>query len=311
MKVRAVTEFIDTDPLVKFANIEGNSASASATPFVKPGTASSIITSVVNNLFTFSFTAPANANNNVITEYYEYSIDEGDNWVSIYLNAPWPNLTVGDNIFSFKIRVYILNPNNITNNIYGDTITINNLKNIDVTTPENLIATVGNKFITLSWKPIINMSYQVILYGLSSNTTAITNSSSYTFSGLNNGAEYNLGVTMYVNGEPGPASNISATPMTEPSITSISKSGNFLNIYVDYGGSSVVNVIADSSVSTVEDSIRYINANSIVSNNIVDASSNPITFQVDNITQNDTYTRNYFDIIITNSVGNFSGKYTL
>jgi hypothetical protein len=308
IKVRAVTQFIDPNPLISFEDILGDSADISSIPFVKPGTVSNIVTSVTNNFFTFSFTPPTRVNNNnTFTQYYEYSIDNGNNWVPIILSAPWPNISVGDDIFSCKFRVYILNPNNNEIIVNGDIITINNLKNINITTVENLKATVGDGFVTLSWNSVPTMSYEVIQYGSSSNISFRTSNNSYQITGLDNGTEYRFGVIMYASTSPGPAANISARPISGPMITSVSKIGNFLNVYVNYGGSSEVGIVANSSYAVASEGTMLLDTSSTVSTSLNNISSNPISFQIDGITPDDSFIRNYFTIVVTNSVGNFSG----
>jgi hypothetical protein len=324
MRVRAVTEFIDADPLVSFENIEGSSETVSAIPFVKPGTVSDITTSVINNLFTFTFIAPSSVNNNnMLTQFYEYSIDNESSWVPVDLNAPWPNVTVGNDSFSFQIRVYILNPNNSSIHINGDIVTVNNLQNVIITTIQNLKATVANGTVILSWNPVSNMNYQVIRYASPNNITTILtnpNVATYEFTGLTNGVQYNFGVAMYTSGKAGPVANISATPITTPTIGVVSLNGGILSISVDYGGVSQASIFLTAYRgvldSTTENGITYTDLslnNSLSIENII--TSSPVTFSVNTtITmstgQSRQISRNYFTILITNSIGATSTIYT-
>jgi hypothetical protein len=91
----------------------------------------------------FSFTEPADVNNGALTQYNEYSIDEGVNWYDIYQLTSFTT-EIGNNVFSLKIRVYIINPNDNSTRVHGDTNTLNNLQNVDIVTPQNVSSSFGN-----------------------------------------------------------------------------------------------------------------------------------------------------------------------
>lgn len=286
--------------------IYSSSVTVSAIPFVKPNVVSDVVASAINGSLSFSFNAPANTNNNVVTEYYEYSIDEGVNWIALYQLTNFTT-SIGNDIFSLKIRVHITNPNDNTTKVNGDIYTLNNLQNVDIITPQNLYSSFGNGTVTLYWDAVNmqGMSYQVIQYFDNGSTTkSLTNNNTYTFTGLTNGVVYRFGVALYLNGTPGPVSNITVTPMIAPVINSVTKSGDVLIVNINFGGSSSVNVVLKaSSVVTIngEDYIPVEGGQETIS---VNASSSPVTFS-------GMSNKTLFDLVVSNTVGNTNGTYSV
>ena len=287
-------------------DINGGSATVSAYPFVKPDVVSNVVASATNGSLNFSFTAPTNANNNAITENYEYSIDEGVNWIALYQLTSLTT-SIGNDMFSLKIRAYITNPNDNTTKVNGDIYTLNNLQNVDIITPQNLSSSFGNGTVTLSWDAV-NMqgiSYQVIQYFDNGSTTKVlTNNNTYTFTGLINGTAYRFGVALYINGGAGPVSNLTVTPMIAPVINSVTKSGDILSINVNFGGSSNVDIVLTASSVVTINGDDYIPVNGGQETISVNATSTPITFS-------GMSNKSLFDIVVSNTVGNTNGTYTI
>jgi hypothetical protein len=290
--IRAIT----THPIAGL--IVGTSSNVSVVPFLKPGSVSDIIASTINGSMAFSFTPPADVNNNILTQYYEYSIDNFDTINQLF---QFTSLTIpiNDDPFSLSIRSYILNPNDNVTHVNGDYTTVSNLQNINITTPQNLQAVVGNEFVTLSWNMVSGITFQVRKYlADGSFTKTLVTTSSYTFSGLTNGTLYNFGVCMIANGQPGPVSNISATPMTTPIINSVTKSGDLLLLNINFGGGSSINIDFGAFV-IIDNAISSVNRSAIVA---YSPTVNPISFS-------GMSNYNYFNITISNVIGSTSGSF--
>jgi hypothetical protein len=287
-------------------NINGLSTNVTAVPFIIPGVVSNVVASAINGKLTFSFTAPANANNNVITENYEYSIDEGNTWEPLYQLTDFIT-NIGDNMFSLKIRVYIINPNDNISKVVGGITTLNNLQNVDIVTPQNVVSSFGNGTVTLSWD-VVNVpdiAYQVIQYFDNGSTTkTIITNNTYTFTGLTNGITYRFGVALYLSGAAGPVSNITVRPMIEPVINSVTKSGDVLTVNINFGGSSSVNVVLTSSNVVTINGQEYIPVDGGQQTISVTSSSNPITFS-------GMSAKTRFDLVVSNTVGNTNGTYSI
>ena len=276
----------------------GTSAHVSVVPFLKPGAVSNIICSTINNSMAFSFIPPADVNNNILTQYYEYSID---NFVTINPLFQFLSLTIpiNDDPFSLNIRSYILNPNDNVTHVSGDYTTLSNLQNINITTPQNLQATTGNKTVTLSWTNVPGIIFQVRKYFADGSFSKFTpTGSSYVFSGLTNGILYQFGVCMFANGQPGPVSNISATPMTTPIINSVTKSGDLLLLNINFGGGSSINIDFGAFV-IINNAINGTNRSTIIA---YSATVNPISFS-------GMSNYNYFNITVSNVIGSISGSF--
>ncbi len=280
-------------------DINGLSTYVSSIPFVKPNAVSNIVCSAINNYLTFSFTAPANVNNNAITEYYQYSIDEGVSYNTIYQLTSFTT-PIEEGEFSLKIRAFILNPNNNDINVFGDAVTVNNLQNIDITTPQNIQTIFGDSFVTLNWDAA-PVTFQVLQY-FADGTVArfYTTGSTFTFNNLTNGTAYRFGINIFTNGTAGPVSNVTVTPMTTPIINTVSKNGDILYINVNFGGASTINVDFLAAFAT-NDTINGITRNAIVSNA---AGVNPLSFS-------GMSSYNYFNINIANTVGTVNGIYRI
>ena len=287
---------ITTHPILGL--IVGTSSNISIVPFLKPGSVTNIIASAINGSMAFSFIPPADVNNNILTQYYEYSID---NFVTINPLFQFTSLTIpiNEDPFSLSVRSYILNPNDNVTHVSGDYTTLSNLQNINITTPQNLQAIVGNEFVTLSWTMVSGITFQVRKYlADGSFTKTLVTTSSYTFSGLTNGTLYNFGVCMIANGQPGPVSNISATPMTTPIINSVTKSGDLLLLNINFGGGSSINIDFGAFV-IIDNAINGTNRSTIVA---YSPTVNPISFS-------DMSNYNYFNITISNVIGSTSGSF--
>ena len=290
--IRAIT----THPIL--GERVGISSNVSVVPFLKPGSITNIIASTINGSMTFSFTPPADVNNNILTQYYEYSID---NFVTINPLFQFTSLTIpiNDDPFSLSIRSFILNPNDNVTHVNGDYTTLSNLQNINITTPQNLQAVVGNSFVTLSWTMVSGITFQVRKYlADGSFTKTLVTTSSYTFSGLTNGSTYQFGVCMINNGQPGPVSNISATPMTTPIVNSVTKSGDLLLLNINFGGGSSIN-IDFGAITIVNNTISSVNRSAIVA---YSPTVNPISFS-------GMSNYNYFSIVVSNVIGSTSGSF--
>jgi len=277
----------------------GPPSSVSGIPFVTPGLVSNIKSSVINEILKFSFTGPVDTNNNAILQYYEYSIDD------VTFNALYQLLeyttTVGSNIFTLRIRCYIMNPNEPLVRVTGPIEEVTNLQQVSVSSPQNLQGTVGDGTVTLTWDANPGVLFQVIRYFPNGSTFKnYTSNNFYTFSGLTNGISYNFGVNNYVNNTAGPVTNVSYTPASKPVIISVSKSGDILSLNIDFGGSSKINV--DFGAFLVENnSINSTNVSTVVN---YSPSVNPITFS-----GMSSYT--YFNITVSNSIGSVSGSYDI
>lgn len=281
--------------------ISSDSSNISKIPFSSPNAVSNFVCSVINNVLRFSFTATPDANNNVFTPYYEYAVDDLETFLPIYQLVSYTTSFLNNNNFSLRVRSYILDPNDQTTHIYGNVAVLNNLQNINVTTPQNLQATVGNGTVTLTWTAVPSIIFQVIRYFADGTVfRAFTSDSSYTFTGLTNGTTYNFGVNIYIDNTPGHVSNISAKPMTNPIINSVTKNGDILNLDINFGGSSNIDVNFGAF---------FIQNNAISGTNIsttiaYSSSVNPISFS-----GMSSYT--YFSIAVSNSVGSTSGSYSV
>jgi hypothetical protein len=281
--------------------ISGDSSNISKIPFSSPNAVSNLGCSVINNVLRFSFTATSDANNNAFIPYYEYSIDDLATFLPIYQLVSYTTSFLNDNVFSLNVRSYILDPNNQTTHINGNVAVLNNLQNVNVTTPQNLQATVGNETVMLTWTATPSVIFQVLQYFPDGTVfRAFTSNSSYTFTGLTNGTTYNFGVNIYIGNTPGPVSNISAKPMTNPIINSVTKNGDILNLDINFGGSSSIDINFGAF---------FIQNNEIAGTNIsttiaYSPSVNPISFS-----GMSSYT--YFSIAVSNSVGSISGSYSV
>jgi len=176
--------------------ITSSVSQATNIPFIKPGQVSNIVASAINNILSFSFTPPEDVNNNVFTQYYEYSIDNSVTFSPLYQLLTY-QASIGDNLFALIIRSYIINPNNNVIHINGDSTSLNNLQNLDIVSPQNLSATGGNGTVTLTWDAIPNTTIEVY-YLINGAKTAVdtTTNNYYTFSGLVNGTSYNFNVAI-------------------------------------------------------------------------------------------------------------------
>ncbi len=307
---------ITTHPILGL--IVGTSSNVSAVPFLKPGSVTNIIASAINGSMAFSFTPPADVNNNILTQYYEYSID---NFVTINQLFQYTSLTIpiNEDPFSLSIRSYILNPNDNVTHVSGDYTTLSNLQNINITTPQNLQASVKSSEVTLTWTAVPGVTFQVIKYVTTgSNVKYTVTGSSYTFSGLTNGSAYQFGVCMLGGGINGPVSNISATPITAPSVNSITIVNGVLLLNINFGGAPSISIDVDVSVSV---EITYMNilpfpAPPQSSQEIVSIIStirnfnNPLILNTGSIISYyvgyaDSY--NYAKFTVINSVGSVSG----
>lgn len=352
MSVRAVTEFMDpeTDPTKKYSfdNIKGLSATTSAIPFVKPGTIPNTVNSPViavatNGLLSLSFSNPVNVNNNA-TQFYEYSIDYTPAGQSLVTGGFQPTTNsnikdikyLGKNIFSLNLRAYIINPNDSLIKVYGDVITINNLQNIDITSPENLDATPGDKSVTLTWNSVSNVSYKVYIKAKGGVSVAIdkisVSTNSYKFENLDNGTLYEFGVILvFAGGVESSAATVTETPMSLPSVVpyaetsiEVKKQGDNINLNINSGGSSSVNIsvvayyYTTTTFTTTQGSSTeevLIEASRIqLSNTFITSPITPtlISIKVQNTSTTDNkYIRNYFDITITNTLGFITKVYKI
>ena len=277
---------------------------ASAYPFVKPGVVSDIVATATNGSLSFSFTAPANLNDNNITENYEYSIDNEVTWNALYQLTSLTR-SIGNDAFSLKIRAYIVNPNDNVTRVNGDITSLDNLQNVSITTPQNLMYAFADGSVSLFWDEVQmpGVQYQMIQYFDNGSTTKVlTSNNYYTFSGLTNGVAYKFGVNIYTNGSAGPVSNVTVTPMVEPTIRTVSKIGDILSVDINFGGSPTVRVMLTASAVVVINGQQYIPVNGGQVKITVDASSNPVTFS-------GMSSRTRFDVVVSNTVGIVNGTY--
>jgi len=197
---------------------------------------------------TFSFTPPADVNN--LAQYYEYSIN---NFVTGFSLGDLTSYvtSIGDAPFALSIRAYIINPNDNVTRVNGDITSLNNLQNINITTPQNLQSVVGDRFVTLTWNNSPDTIFQVRKYFADGSFFKdTTTNSSYTFNGLTNGVLYNFDVCIvFDNGVAGPITNISAKPVAAPKVNSITISGGYLLLDIDFGGAATIDLDVDLSVS--------------------------------------------------------------
>jgi hypothetical protein len=135
-----------------------------------------------------------------------------------------------------------------------------------------------------------------------STTKVLTSNNYYTFSGLTNGVAYKFGVNIYTNGSAGPVSNVTVTPMVEPTIRTVSKIGDILSVDINFGGSPTVRVMLTASAVVVINGQQYIPVNGGQVKITVDASSNPVTFS-------GMSSRTRFDVVVSNTVGIVNGTY--
>jgi hypothetical protein len=278
---------------------QGASSSISGIPFGAPGQVFNIEAHAINNYLEFDFIGPDDTNHEVFTQYYEYSIDDSVTFNSLSQLTSFIT-AIENGPFTLAIKCYIFDPNDLTTKIYGSIQVLTGLQNINVSTPQNLQAEVGDGLITLLWYPVPDTTFQVIqYYSNGSIFKAYTNDTFYTFSGLTNGESYEFGVNMYVNSVAGPVSNLSAIPMSKPIINSVSKSGDNLLLNIDWGGSAKINVNF-GAFYVVNNIISGTNVSTVVGA----APVNPITFP-------GMSAYNYFNVTISNSVGSTSGFYTI
>ena len=186
-------------------------------------------------------------------------------------------------------------------------------------------ATVSNQSVQLTWNHVSNMSYQIIQYASPNNITTILNNpteSSYTITPLTNGITYNFGIAMYASGKAGPVVNISATPITGPTINTpaISLVNGTLSIPIDYGGLSEATIFFTAYKGELRDSIE--NGTTFTDLSLEHPTTpieqvitgSPVTFSVNStfISRGVTRTiiRNYFVIIVSNSISSTSTIWT-
>jgi hypothetical protein len=307
--IRAITNH----PIL--GTILGNSSNISLVPFVKPNVVSNIVCSAKNNLMTFSFTPPADVNN--LAQYYEYSIN---NFVTGFSLGDLTSYvtSIDDAPFALSIRAYIINPNDNVTRVNGDITSLNNLQNINITTPQNLQSVVGDRFVTLTWNNSPDTIFQVRKYFTDGSFFKdTTTNSSYTFNGLTNGVLYNFDVCIvFDNGVAGPITNISAKPVAAPKVNSITMNGSTLLLDIDFGGAATIDLDIDLSVSfetnyyipeigaTGPVVVSIINTIRNFNNKNVPNTGAPISYS--------TYTYegavyNYVKFTIINAVGSISG----
>jgi hypothetical protein len=304
--------------VTKHANIVGlktgsPSLNVSGIPFGTPGQVSNIVSSAVNGYLMFSFTGPVDTNNNVFTQYYEYSIDNSVTFSPTLTTST--TAIFGNSLFTLGIRCYIMDPNDSAVRVYGITKEIYNLQNINIDTPQDLKATVGDGTVTLTWMAVPDQTFEVIRYSdLGTLVKDYTTNNSYTFSGLTNGTTYKFGVNIYVNGASGRVSNISAIPISSPYIidAEVAKSmGGVLRFDVNFGGSSTINVsVGAFYIDTVDNKIKGIN----VSYNNVSYTTDTADYispNVNRITFPDMNSYTDFNITVSNSIGSDSGNYQI
>ena len=280
----------------------GPTTNVSGIPFGTPGLVTNIKATVINNALKFSFTGPVDTNNNAILQYYEYSIDDL-NFIDIYQLLEFTRTINNNNLFTLRIRCYIKNPNDLAVRVNGDIQEATNLQNVYISTPQNLQATVGDGFVTLTWDPFTDALFQVIRYFPNGSVIkAFTSSTSFKIDGLTNGISYSFGVNIYdiINDTAGDISNIRATPTSAPVINSVSKSGEFLNINIDFGSAPKINI--DIGAFVVEN--NQINAKNVSRVVTYNSSVNPISFD-------DMESYSYFKITVSNFVGQASASYTV
>jgi hypothetical protein len=208
-----------------------------------------------------------------------------------------------------------MDPNDSAVRVYGITKEIYNLQNINIDTPQDLKATVGDGTVTLTWMAVPDQTFEVIRYSdLGTLVKDYTTNNSYTFSGLTNGTTYKFGVNIYVNGASGRVSNISAIPISSPYIidAEVAKSmGGVLRFDVNFGGSSTINVsVGAFYIDTVDNKIKGIN----VSYNNVSYTTDTADYispNVNRITFPDMNSYTDFNITVSNSIGSDSGNYQI
>lgn len=270
---------------------------ATGVAYVKPGAVTNIKASAVNELLVFSFTPSADVNNSALTQNFEYSLD-GFVTVNPLGQLTSQQIAIGNNVFQLSIRCYIVNPNDNVTHVLSNVTISADLKNIYISTPQNLQATVENGKVILSWNEVLGYSYQVIRYALLDGTIAVRENittPSYTFSNLVNGTVYQFSVSILVNGQAGSVSNISATPVAVPSIISVTKSGDNLNLNIDFGGASKVQIDVGAFVISNDVIVGIARHLDVVYSSTV----NPIS-----ISGMSLYT--YFNITVSNIIGSVS-----
>ena len=293
---RSVT--VHPDLLVGFIKgIYNISTYVTGIAFVKPGAVTNIRASAINGTLTFSFSGPVDVNNDAFTQNFEYSLDGFVTTVLLY-QLTSQQIAIGNDTFQLSIRCYIVDPNDDVTHVLSSVKISADLKNINISTPQNLQAIVGNSTVTLSWNQVPGYSYQVIRYALLDGTIAvrdIVTNPSYTFSNLVNGTEYQFSVSILVNGQAGSVSNISATPVDMPSIISVAKSGDNLILNINFGGASKVQidvgafVISNNLIVGIATHLDVVNSSTV----------NPIT-----ISGMSSY--DYFNITVSNIIGSVS-----
>jgi hypothetical protein len=92
--------------------------------------------------------------------------------------------------------------------------------------------------------------------------------------------------------------------MIAPVINSVTKSGDVLTVNVNFGGSSTVNVVLTSSNVVTINGEEYIPVDGGQQTISVTSSSNPITFS-------GMSTKTRFDLVVSNTVGNTNGTYSI
>jgi hypothetical protein len=339
MSVRAVTEFKDStesDPSKKytFNDIKGSFAATSAIPFVKPGTipntaSSKIVAVSTNGFLSLSFNEPADVNNSKFTQFYEYSINYtpagGSLVIGNYISTNNTGIKdikyIGQNSFTLNLRAYIFNPND-GSRVNGNVVSVSNLRNIVVSSPQNLNGTIGDQSVTLTWNIVEGASsYKVYIktrQGISVPIEKISvDTNSYKFEFLDNGIAYEFGVvSVYAGDEEGSAATISKTPMATARVVLSEKSTDFLNLTINSGGSTSVNIFVEayyytiSTITTTEGpsqeevlvQVSRKEITNIYTTNVNTDTLVPIKVQKTGIDDN-VYIRNYFDVTITNTMG--------
>ena len=279
----------------------GPTTNVSGIPFGTPGLVANIEATAINGKLEFSFTGPVDTNNNAITQYYEYSIDDL-NFINIYQLLEFTRTIDNNNLFALRIRCFIMNPNDPLIRVTGDIQQVTGLQNVEIKTPQNLKATVQDGLVDLTWDPVTNALFQVIRYFPNGSTFKdYTSENTYRFIGLTNGTSYSFGVNIYANNVAGPVSNITAIPVSKPVINSVSKSGDILSLNINFGGSSKINIDFVAAYVDANSSIISMNVSRVVN---FSASVNPINFS-----EMGVYT--FFNIAVSNSSGSASGSYNV
>ena len=224
------------------------SATLTTTP-QPPGAPTGLTATVGDGTITLSWTAPTNIGGSAIASYtIQQSTNAGNTWTaSIPPISAGTTVTVtgltNDQIYHFRVNATNAQGAGTASNIVIATPTASAQQSTAPSAPTNLLATVGNTQITLSWTAPTNTgSSTIIRYNIeqstdgtswTASTPATATGLTQTVTGLTNGQEYQFRVSATNDQLTGGWSiSVSATPNTSSPIATVPDAPTYPSFWI-------------------------------------------------------------------------------